>query len=740
MSTIAARPRALAIRWNVAWVAAAAIAALVGFEVWAALTGYSLRVIGDLPTSVALVRTMGLHPLQAQHPFFSGQVGVSYHSTPYLQVLALIWHAIAAHPSGFDAIGIGRFLGFVAIPCSLFTLWAVWLYASLLAGRRAATIAVPVLLVVFGPPLVIWTGDLTFNGFLYTGAYPVTFATGLALITLVVVTRRHSLLASVATCPLAALALLDDQFIGLMMVGILTLQACHAATRDRREALRIPLIVTGAFGLALLWPDFSIMTIFRLQGAPVPVVIVGAYLAPWAWLAIMRLRAAALAQRALDRILLAASKPGIETRLAVGGAVVAFALALWQLILIPLYPTGALLYNNHPALYWSSQSGQWRWLLMFATGTVGLIGLARLYREHQPHPLAWFALVYGIGLLGIGGYYAVHLGVPLWYRFLYTGQIPLAVGVGYYLSRPGQPVAQGVTLGLLLFVAAYKIVTLTDLSPTLRFFNTPLQPAWGLSKVLPPGSNGLVASDPSTSYFIPAATDRKVLTVTTGHVDTQQQVNLASAHYLLVHRLYSDSGPEISATVREMWNLGVRYFVLDKYTTLRPPTMQAFRNLQIAVVRPGEVATMQRMTYRLGQMGHLIHNGYEFAVYALSRNAVQHALTSTTTIAPSGAGTIGDLLHVLSAGSDAAAAQAERALWTLGVRVLSIDRWYIAPLSGITAYSGNITSTQSETLNWLYPNCDGSCQTLQTRLGAVSARIYDDSHFIEYRLKPSLVG
>ena len=87
-----------------------------------------------------------------------------------------------------------------------------------------------------------------------------------------------------------------------------------------------------------------------------------------------------------------------------------------------------------------------------------------------------------------------------------------------------------------VLVAAFKLVTLTELSPKIRYLDTPLQSSYTLGSVVPPGS-GLVASDPFTSFFVPGTTGHRVL-VDEGARSSQDELNEANGGYALLHRFF----------------------------------------------------------------------------------------------------------------------------------------------------------------------------------------------------------
>src|SRR5262249_47086426 len=150
----------------------AAVAGVLGLEIWAIRVNYGLRVTSDTPTFLALLREMSLHPLRSVSPFVPGAALQTSHATPYMQALAWIWnHAVASHDASgqplTDPVAAYRFLALVGVVVTAALLHACFLWVRRCAGTRAGWISIPVVLLLFGPAHVIWAGDLTFQGFLY---------------------------------------------------------------------------------------------------------------------------------------------------------------------------------------------------------------------------------------------------------------------------------------------------------------------------------------------------------------------------------------------------------------------------------------------------------------------------------------------------------------------------------------------------------------------------------------------
>ena len=596
-------PGLLPIRISVSPVVAlSAVTALSVFTAHAAATTYDLRVISDSPTFLALVRDMAMHPLEAVSPFLA-HGGNDAHASPYTQLLAYIWGHIG--PSGrLDPVALGQFLGLASLAVMLLVLHAMFVFTRREAGSRAAWLSLPVLLVLFGPAHVIWAGDLTFNGFLYGGYFPQTLATGLALYTLLLIDGDPCLPRYVLGSAFAALTIVVHPFTGILL-GVLTCaRAVVGAVRHDGRWQVGPWCLVGGFALALSWPAYSVDRAMGETGLPGHLLVAALALLP----AVVSVLPLSRLRRALPRLVRPLDRP--VPLATVGGAVV-IALACWECFLFSRRSSDPLVHANHLSLYWVED--RWRWPLMFAAGAAGIAGLARLAMRGRPLPLVWFGGCFAAGAAG-----AVGIALPLWWRFLLFCQIPIAVGTAVVLAeaRPRGTTRRWLT-ATLVFCAIFKVVTLTALSPRIRYYATPLQRSYELAAAVPPG-RGLVASDPFTSYFVPGTTGRRVLVVTKAHVGSRDELAAATRGYALLHRFAV--GRRWWDAAQRMYRLGVRYVVIEKSTSLRPRDLVTFSTGPTPLVRTrADRRWLGTYFYRNNRVGRLVYDAWPYAVYRLDR-------------------------------------------------------------------------------------------------------------------------
>jgi hypothetical protein len=722
----------IAVRCAVVLATLVAVTTLLVFEIVAVGNHYELRVTADTPTFLALIRDLGQSPFRPDSVFFGTSGSASIHASPYLQLLGLIWRIVAPAGRYNDPIAIGEYAAVVTIPVTLFVLTMTWLYARELAGRAAAWGSVLGLLTLFGPVHIAYPSDLTFNGFLSTGYFPTTFATGLTLAALICA-RRQTLAYTAATAALTALTLTTDPFNGTVLVALLVLYSCVAATRLRTEAYRLPAVILAGLFLARAWPEFNIFSSLQAQGLGVPKVVAAVAVAPsacrWGW---SRLAPATARARAVVRHLHVG--PETELRLAKAGFWGACLIAVWGIYKMTHWPSGVPVLGSYRlGFYWNDQRD--RWLLLFLPGICAVLGLARVARTRTSFPLLWLGSLYGVGAIGAAVHLATGFQLPLYYRFILLCQLPAAIGIGAYLARNGSRRAALVVLATLLASLAFKATTLATVSTRLNYFGSQLSTLWQFDRVIPPRS-GVVASDPSTSYFIPITTRNRVLTFGMGHADSGSEPELAKSGYVLLRTVWAGNGTQATRALVRMWNVGVRWVVVEKFTTLQPPTqMKLFWGPYNALIGGTDINPLARYNARLAIVGRQTFDNGEFTVYRLNGRRLSRAVRTRPTIGVGNIRRVHSLLVRLVAGDTATAAVTEPSLYRLGVRFVALSYGELGSTPTLTAFGGTLGSADVVTLpvrngRWAVdcvPECYFSYPSSEVeRLGTV---LHNDGRF-----------
>jgi O-antigen/teichoic acid export membrane protein len=582
-----------------------AIGALVAMQVWAVESGYALRVISDTPSYLALLPRMAAEPLMPVTAFMTDGGSVDTHASPYTQLLATLW----LHTGGemWNPYDLARFLGWVGIPMTLLFLHAAFMWFRSVAGSRAAWIALPVLLVLFGPAHAIWAGDFTFHGFLYAAYYPQTAGMALLLYALVAIEGPPSRGRAALVTGIVAMTMLVHPFTALLLCVLLALRGAVQAARRAPGWQLGSWCLGGGFAIAHAWPSFSVSVALGEAGVPGAALVLLCALIP-AGARALPAPTSALRRRASRRIVRLTSGRA-QLGLAVAGAGILALLGVWTVLLFGQPNPDPLIRTNRLSLYWVED--RWRWPLMFAVGALGLVGLARLAVAARPIALLWFAGCFGVGALGAAG-----LPLPLWWRLILFAQLPLALGLGAMLTARGQ--RRGVTrltIGALAASGVFKIATLLLAPTTITYFGTELQDAYRLGSMIPKAP-GVVASDPFTSYFVPGATGKRVLVVTKAHVGSRAELERATRSYRLLHRFYM--GRAWWQAAQTMYRQGVRYVVIEKSTSLAAPTLEEFSTGPTPLIRTArDRRLLGAYYYRNNRVGTLVYDIAPYTIYRL---------------------------------------------------------------------------------------------------------------------------
>jgi hypothetical protein len=406
----------------------------------------------------------------------------------------------------------------------------------------------------------------------------------------------------------------------------------------------------------------------------------------------------------------------MELRMAHVGAWSAAMIALWGLRTLGHWPTDVpVLQSYRLGFYWNDQRD--RWLLLFLPGLCGLIGLVRLARRGSERgagvPLLWFCGFYAVGLIGGVVHLAIGYQLPLYYRLTLLCQLPVAVGVGAFAAHHKSRRAALIVAATVAGAFAFKTVTLMTVSDNLSYFGAPLSTLWQFGNLIPAGS-GAVASDPNTSYFIPIATGNRVLTVGMGHTDSGTEPVLAESGYQLLRRVYVGSQAESASALRQIWTGGVRWFVVEKYTTFSPPTQQSlFAAPYNALIGGSDINRLAVYNSRLAAVADETFDNGEFTVYRLDGSRLLQTTGAPASILPQNRSAVVGALDSLAAGNTKTAAREAPVLYRLGVRIVTLSVGELGSTPTLTAFgqsmsNGDIVQTPVTSGRWV-EDCLPSC-------------------------------
>ncbi len=240
---------------------------------WASISNqyrrpYGMRVISDTPTYLAIVEKLAATPMHSVSVFMRAPQIDDPHATPYTQGIALVWRLIAGAHAAPNPVALERLLQVVGLGVTAFVLHASYIWVRRQAGRRAAVIAIPVLLLLFGPAHIIWAGDLTFHGFLYAAYFPQTVATGFMLWTLIVLDGRPEVWRFVVAPLAVAATLVVHPFTGTLLAVLVATSGAIGRLTRRESSLLGGFSLLAGYLIASRWPEYSLSHAIGESGLP----------------------------------------------------------------------------------------------------------------------------------------------------------------------------------------------------------------------------------------------------------------------------------------------------------------------------------------------------------------------------------------------------------------------------------------------------------------------------------------
>jgi hypothetical protein len=244
----------------------------------------------------------------------------------------------------------------------------------------------------------------------------------------------------------------------------------------------------------------------------------------------------------------------------------------------------------------------------------------------------------------------------------------LATYLGHHRSRR----AAIFTWTTLLVALLFKVATLVAVPQSENYFGAPLQSAWTLGRVIGPDT-GRIAADPSTSYYLPAATDNGVITLS-GHADSGAEPARSDIGYRLMHQVYAGGAYAAGDALLHLWHAGVRWVVAEKSTSLRAADRHLFFfGPYSALIDHSDMALMARYFSRLSQAGTPVYDDAEYTVFRLDGSRLRRAVDAPRSITPVDRSAVGATLRTLVGHHGAGAVAAAAELYRRGVRVVTLS-------------------------------------------------------------------
>lgn len=218
---------------------------------------------GDLGIHAATIERLRADLIHPGSPQVDADIDSPYYS-PWAVLLGIV-----AKVTGLGTFTVLRLAAFTALPLLL---TGVWHFTRTLSARRAAPpLAMLCLLLLWGPPVLAWSGFANLGSLAFTLAYPSTFVLGLSFHFWALLTKA---LRTATRWPaflglglMWALILLSHQFTGVVATfGALGVLLAARPWPAREIWLRLGAGIVLAVVVLALWPYYSFFSLFGVGG------------------------------------------------------------------------------------------------------------------------------------------------------------------------------------------------------------------------------------------------------------------------------------------------------------------------------------------------------------------------------------------------------------------------------------------------------------------------------------------
>jgi hypothetical protein len=159
-----------------------------------------------------------------------------------------------------------------------------------------------------------------------------------------------------------------------------------------------------------------------------------------------------------------------------------------------------------------------------------------------------------------------------------------------------------------------------------------------------------------------------------GHADSGAEGERAEIGYGLMHELYAADAWHSADALLHLWLSRVRWVVVEKSTSLRPPTRHRFFfGPYSGLITRADVTLMARYYSRLAEAGTAVYDDEEYTVFKLDGRRLERAVNASASIVPANASQVRDVLVELADHRGQGASRAAAKLYRLGVRIVTVS-------------------------------------------------------------------
>jgi hypothetical protein len=186
-----------------------------------------------------------------------------------------------------------------------------------------------------------------------------------------------------------------------------------------------------------------------------------------------------------------------------------------------------------------------------------------------------------------------------------------------------------------------------------------------------------------------------------------------------------------------MWARGVRWVIVERYTSLAPPTLDDYYAgpySSLVTRRDGRLAS--HYIAHIASVAHVVKQTWEFTIFRLDGRALAMQSGAPASIASRDRPGVGRLLARLEARGPSAAQAVRRGLLARGVHTVTVNVGWMRVAPRLSAYADSLSEGAGVHMH-LGVNRDGACVAcgrVRDALGRLGTIRFADSRFVVVRL------
>lgn len=466
------------------------------FPYYGIMNNYALS--DDLPVYIASIEELSDFSKKPGNPYFTtGKPDLHY--GPYFFLVTIL--TIFPSNSGLDILDensghILKWIYSMGFVNSLFLFFSFLVFLKNYSkSYEIGIIGSFLLLFMYEFPLIRWAGNISSHGLMFSFYYSQTFSLALTFLTLWMITKYFQIRDK--KWLLLSLIFLNLTFLSHILTGIFLLGLVYATIsinffKERKRSDLYLIIITLPLVLIIsnFWPYYDVSEVLRSTNVTNLIILTYVLSIVTGIFILFRINLHSF----FECVNL---KRSLFVGVSLSMALFIYTLSQWSTGNIPTY-----LYSKYIDIWW----------LAFPTAIVGFFILPRFisdYKEKSYLILFWILMGIIPYILGVSGFQ-----IKVYWRFLFFSLPAITMITSIYLYEGSKRKMKHIIILfalLIILITPFKIYEINNNPVADHFKNVPLE--YSLSNILSKEQEGVVLSDPFTSYYIAGITKHTVVAV-----------------------------------------------------------------------------------------------------------------------------------------------------------------------------------------------------------------------------------